>query len=115
MNKHNFLLCGARFIGLSFGSLWIFIIVFQAITEGKPQTIESVLLFVLIIANLSAVIISLKSVKVGGLLLSIFALLFCLFSFLAVGHNKLLAVLVSGVPFLISGIMLLYYDYLQEQ
>lgn len=44
---------------------------------------------------------------VGGLLMVLFGLAFSTFGYISAGHNKWLAVLVSGVPFLVAGFLFL--------
>ena len=97
----------ALWLGLIFGSIWVFTFFTGAILEKEQITGEGVLLAVLVSLIILGVIFAMWLGKIGGILVIIFSVAFCIFAYATAGRNKLFAVLISGVPFIISGILFL--------
>jgi len=55
----------------------------------------------------AGVIIAWWKEKIDGIIIVAAAASLCTFSYIEAGHNKILAMLFSGFPFLISGILFL--------
>jgi len=77
------------------------------IFSREPFTLEGEILFVLVLAAILGFVVSWRHVKLGATVMILSAVALCVFAYITAGRSKLLAVLVSGVPFLISGVMLL--------
>ena len=61
----------------------------------------------LVIAATLATVVSWRRQLLGGALLAAVGGVFCAFGYVTAGRNKLLAVAVSGLPFLTAGLLLL--------
>ena len=95
-------------IGIIIGTFWIMSLIASSIDEfGTPVPIEGFILAGLITINVAGVIIAWWKEKIGGIIIVAAAVSLCTFSYIAAGHNKILAMLFSGFPFLISGILFL--------
>lgn len=97
----------ARGLGALFAGFWLFIGVLQAFFGSDPWTVESTILATLMVASVLAVAAAWWREGVGGTLLILVGAAHCIFAYVAAGHNKLFAVLISGVPFLLVGILFL--------
>ena len=98
----------ARVIGIIIGAFWIMSLIASSIAEfGTPVPIEGFILAGLITINMAGVIIAWWKEKIGGIIIVTAAAALCTFSYIEAGHNKILAMLFSGFPFLISGILFL--------
>jgi len=58
-------------------------------------------------ASLSQGFIAWRDERLGGMVVVAGALALSVFAYVTAGHNKALAVLVSGIPFLVSGVLFL--------
>ena len=65
------------------------------------------LLAVLVIANVAGVALAWWRERLGGAILALAGAALCLFAYVTAGHNKGFAVLVSGAPFTVSGVLFL--------
>lgn len=74
---------------------------------GTPMIAEGFILAGLITINVAGVIIAWWKEKIGGTIIVAAAVSLCTFSYIEAGHNKILALLISGFPFLISSILFL--------
>jgi CHASE2 domain-containing sensor protein len=101
----------ARGLGAFWGAFWVFGLVTSEISElstgERLLSWESVGLAVLIAAEVAGVIVAWRKERVGGTMITITSLLLCIFAYFSAGHSQWFAVLVSGVPFLLSGILFL--------
>ena len=98
----------ARVIGIIIGAFWTISLIASSIAEfGTPVPIEGFILAGLITINVAGVIIAWWKEKIGGIIIVAAAVSLCTFSYIEAGHNKILAMLFSGFPFLISGILFL--------
>ena len=97
----------ARVIGIIVGAFWVISLIASSIAEfGTPVPIEGFILAGLITINVAGVIIAWWKEKIGGIII-VAAVSLCTFSYITAGHNEILAMLFSGFPFLISGILFL--------
>ena len=98
----------ARIIGTIIASFWVLSLVASAIAEyGTPITLEGIILAVIVVVNTAGVIIAWRREKIGGIIIVAAAAVLCIFAYITAGHNKIFAMLFSGFPFLISGILFL--------
>jgi hypothetical membrane protein len=86
---------------------WLLIGIAGAFSEGEPWTIESSLLAGHVLAAALATAIAWRRHRVGGVLLAMVGVAFCIFGYVTAGQNKWLAVAVSGLPFLAAAALLL--------
>ena len=96
----------ARGSGTFAGAGWLLSGITHALWEREPWTIEGALLAVLVVANLGGVALAWWRARIGGTVLVVAGAALCVFAYVTAGHNKGFAVLVSGAPFLLSGILL---------
>jgi hypothetical protein len=102
----------ARILGSVAGAFWALSLIASTILEiGTPVTIgvmiEGFILGGLVAVILAGVIIAWWNEKTGGIIITAAAAALCIFSYIDAGHNKIFAMLISGFPFLISGILFL--------
>ncbi|MBC7223092.1 MAG: hypothetical protein H5T59_02260 [Anaerolineae bacterium] len=100
----------ARGISTLAAGMWLFILVASLLTEpvswGDP---EGTALSVLILLSAVGVGGGWRSERFGGAWLTAVGIAFCTFAYLSAGSNKGLAVLVSGFPFLLAGLLYLLW------
>jgi hypothetical protein len=94
-------------LGTLAAGFWVFIGILEAIAGSDPWTIQSTVLAVLIIAGAVAVAVAWWREGIGGSLLLLVGLAHGVFAFVAAGQNKLFAVAITGVPFLLTGFLFL--------
>jgi hypothetical protein len=97
----------ARGLGTLVAGFWVFIGVLEAIAGSDPWTAESTVLAALIVAAALAVAAAWWREGLGGFLLLLVGMAHCVFASVAAGHNKLFAVAITGVPFLLVGTLFL--------
>jgi len=74
--------------------------------EPTPEAkLEGTILGFLVAIVVIGVIIAWFREGIGGTITVIGAIALSIFSYISAGHNKILAVLTSGIPFLIAGIL----------
>ena len=100
-----------RWIGRGLGFVvvawWLLVAVGTAVTGKEPWTYESTIITVLLVALMASFAIAWWREGLGGALLTAFAVAFSIFGYFSAGYNRGLAMLISGGPFLISGVLLL--------
>lgn len=97
----------ARGTGSLVAGFWLFIAAVGAIRGSEPWTLESGILTGLIIVSAVSVAIGWWREGLGGVLLLIVAVVYSTFAYLASGHNRGLAMSISGGPFLVVGLLFL--------
>jgi hypothetical protein len=103
-----------RLVALIFATIaagvWLFVMVMQVVVglqKGQDVlTIEAGLLAILVLLNVFGTILGWWRKAAGTLILLLGGLALSLFSIIAAGRNRALAVAISGLPFLLSGILL---------
>ena len=100
----------ARGVGLIASIYWSVPIIGGLISDNKGDfSLEGFILVVLIFLIISGFILAWLEKRIGGSIMVIGSVALCIFAYLTAGHNKSLAVLSSGVPFLLSGVLFLIY------
>jgi hypothetical protein len=97
----------ARGLGTLVAGFWVLIGVLEAIAGSDPWTAESNVLATLIVAAALAVAAAWWREGIGGFLILLVGAAHFVFAFVAAGHNKLFAVAITGVPFLLVGTLFL--------
>jgi len=102
----------ARILGSVSGAFWVLALTLSTIMESKlgvkptPEAkLEGTILGCLVTIVVIGVIIAWFREGIGGFLTTLGAIALCIFSYISAGHNKIFAVLISGIPFLIAGIL----------
>lgn len=101
------LLLTGRIISTIAAGFWLFIHIVGVFTDDEPWTSEASVLVGLIIPSILATIIGWRRGRLGGALLVAAGIALCIFGYVSAGRNKLIAIGVSGMPFLVAGVMLL--------
>ncbi|MBO8160441.1 MAG: hypothetical protein H0Z24_02295 [Thermosipho sp. (in: Bacteria)] len=100
-----------RILGIIVISFWLFIF-FSHIFGGADEyltesaKVQGTILVLLILAEIVGFILNWKYRKLGATIVLIGAIALCIFAFVTAGQNKLMAISVSGLPFLILGILI---------
>jgi len=97
----------ARALGTLMAAFWLFIVVMSVLYEPGPLDVESAILAVLILFSVAGVILAWFREGPGGAVLVLVGLAHCAFAYIAAGHNQAFAILVSGGPFLLIGLLFL--------
>jgi len=97
----------ARGLSTLVAGFWVFIGILEEIAGSDPWIVESTVLAMLIVAAALAVAAAWWREGIGGILLILVGIAHCVFAFVAAGHNKLFAVAITGVPFLLVGTLFL--------
>ncbi len=97
----------ARGAGLLVVGCWLFIALMGALGGSEPWTWESGVLLGLALTAAVGVAVGWRREWAGGKVLLAVAIAQGAFAYLASGHNRGLAILVSGGPFLIVGLLFL--------
>ena len=97
----------ARTVGVIVALFWIIMIVAAAIAGSSSLTFEGFFIAVMVIGNTAGVILSWTEERRGGIITLLFGIAFCIFALISAGRNHLLAMLVSGGPFIVVGILFL--------
>ena len=100
-----------RWIACGTGSFiaasWWFVGIADALYEPEPWTLESAIMAGFVITSGLGVLIAWRREGIGGAILVIYAVMFSTVAYFSAGRNKGLAMLVSGGPFLLVGILFL--------
>lgn len=100
----------ARGVGLIASIYWSVPIIGGLISDNKEDfSLEGFILVVLIFLIILGFILAWFEKRIGGSIMVIGSIALCVFAYLTAGHNKALAVLSSGIPFLLSGVLFLIY------
>jgi hypothetical protein len=86
---------------------WWFVGIAGALYEREPWTLESAIMAGFMITSALGVLIAWRREGIGGAILVIYAVTFSTFAYFSAGRNKGFAMLVSGGPFLLVGILFL--------
>jgi hypothetical protein len=97
----------ARALGAFLACFWLFILIISLVQGEVFLDRESIIMMSLIAISIAGVAIAWWNDLLGGWLLLIVGTVYSVFAYLAAGHNKGLAMLVSGAPVLITGILFL--------
>jgi hypothetical protein len=97
----------ARGLGSLVAGLWLLTGILHAFVEPEPWTLESSILAVLIIASAVGVLIAWWREGIGGTIVVVVGIAYSAFAWVAAGHNKGFAMLISGGPFLVVGTLFL--------
>jgi hypothetical protein len=105
-----------RWIALGLATLaglwWLVTLVGHLVSGPDPYAVEDAALegtalTILVGACLIGVGLAWWRARLGGGVLAVAGAALCVFAWITAGQNKAVAVLVSGAPFLVSGVMLL--------
>ena len=118
-NKHWIRIL-ARTWGTLAASYWGLLILAYAIggedeyaVEGAQ--IEGILLAILIVCAVVSTIYAWRNEHQGGLALLVVGFMLSVFALITAGRNHLFAMMVSGVPFMVSGALFLLADRAEEK
>jgi len=108
-NKTNKILrWAARILGTLIASFWLFIVIVSIIIEpALPRDPESIIMTALIFCSVIGVVIAWFSEIPGGIVLLVIAFAHSINAIFTAGHNKGLAVLIAGGPFLVISLLFL--------
>jgi len=98
----------ARGAGLLTTALWLLMVIGYAVDGTEPWTWESTVIMVLIIASTLGFVTAWWREWVGGVVLVTCAIAHSTFACFAAGHNHAFAMLISGGPYLVIGILFLW-------
>jgi hypothetical protein len=93
----------ARILGVVVAILWLTVGIGLAVLEREPWTPEAWVMAGLILASSLAVVVAWRREKIGGLLVVLSGVAHSVFALISSGHNRGLAMLISGGPFLLIG------------
>lgn len=97
----------ARGMGSVLVAMWLFAGIGSALVESAPFTLESAMMAGFITTAVLGVLIAWRRERIGATILIVCGVLFSTFAYFSAGRNKGLAMLVSGAPVLLTGILFL--------
>ena len=98
----------ARIIGSLVVAFWSLMLIGAAVDDSdEPWTWEGVGVVTLYIASVISFAIAYKRELAGGIMLVVCAIAYCIFVLLSAGRNHAFAMLVSGGPYLLVGVLFL--------
>ena len=97
----------ARGVGSLVVAFWLFMGIAYDIVESRPWTLEDMIMAGLVTTSALGVLIAWWREGIGGTILVICAAAHSTFAYVVAGHNKALAMLISGGPFLLIGALFL--------
>lgn len=96
-----------RGIGSFAGAWWLFIAIAEVIVDRTSWSLEGAVLGGLVGVTALGVLVAWWRERIGGTIVVVGAAALCVFAYVTAGYNKGLAVLISGGPFLVAGILFL--------
>lgn len=105
-----------RWIGLGLGTLagavWLFILIAHLVGGEDPYAVEGAavegaLLAALVLACAVGVGLAWWRARLGGVVLAVAGVALCVFAYVSAERNQWVALLVSGAPFTVAGVLLL--------
>lgn len=101
----------ARILGSLAAVFWVLALgssLIYELTTGIFQiSVEGATLGALVAVSALGVALAWRWEKIGGALLTISGVALAVFAWITAGHNRLFAVAISGLPFLIAGLLFL--------
>lgn len=97
----------ARGTGALVAGYWLIIGILLGILESEPWTTESYIMAMLVIASALSVLVAWWREGLGGIMVLACAIAHSTFAYIASGHNRAFAILISGGPFFVVGILFL--------
>ncbi len=94
-------------IGSTIAGLWVLIGGLHGIGDSESWTWESTAISMLVAAAALGVLIGWWKEAIDGVVLVTVVTVFCAFAWVSAGHYKGFAMLISGGPFLVAGILFL--------
>lgn len=102
----------ARTIGTAAAVWWLFSLISSMVLDfGTPLTLEAAMMVTLVLGSIAGVILAWFREGPGGIVLGCFSVSLSIFAYFSAGHNRMFAVVISGLPFVIAGIMFLILGY----
>jgi len=95
----------ARLIGALASVYWVLTLVVSGLAGSEPITLLGVLLAGLVAVNVFGLFLAWRRAKPGITVLLVGAVSLSGFAYVTAGHNEWIAVLMTGGPFLLSGIL----------
>jgi len=97
----------ARIFGTMIVLLWLIVALAYGIGEPSEQGTEDTIMAILVVGTTIGVLLAWKFEKVGGFITLLFGIAHSTFALFASGHNHVFAMLISGGPFILTGILFL--------
>ncbi|MDZ7799002.1 MAG: hypothetical protein U5L76_05400 [Patescibacteria group bacterium] len=95
----------ARTLGLIIVLFWLIISLGYAFSDFESFTGESLIINLLVIITTIGFMVAWRKEKLGSIILISGGIIHSIFAYFMAGHNHLFAVLISGFPFVIIGIL----------
>ena len=97
----------ARAIGSLLATFWLFVGIVSAIYESGPLTPEGAIMAGLIVISTLGIVIAWWREGIGGAIVVLSGIAHSTFAYISSGHNRAFAVLISGGPYLVTGLLFL--------
>lgn len=97
----------ARILGTLIVLLWLIVAFASGTSEPSERGAEDIIMAILVVGTTVGVVLAWKFEKIGGFITLLFGIAHSIFALFASGHNHGFAMLISGGPFIITGILFL--------
>jgi hypothetical protein len=100
-----------RWIARIFGTLivlfWLIVALAYGTLEPSELGAEDIMMAILVVGTTIGVLLAWKLERIGGIITLLFGIAHSIFALFASGHNHAFAMLISGGPFIVIGILFL--------
>lgn len=103
--KNNIYILIGKIIGSIVSIFWIAVMLLQTFLGKNDLTLEGFLLVILIFFNTTGIFIAFINVRFGSYLIIFSSIMLSIFTYISAGHNEAFTIAVSGLPFLLTGIL----------
>jgi hypothetical protein len=97
----------ARIIGTISAAFWLFIAFAHGVTPISQMELVNIVMAVFIMGSAIGVFVSWINERIGGVITLLFGIAHSTFALIEAGHNQGLAMLISGGPFILAGLLFL--------
>jgi hypothetical protein len=97
----------ARIFGTLIVLLWLIVALAYGTLEPSELGAEDIMMAILVVGTTIGVLLAWKLERIGGIITLLFGIAHSIFALFASGHNHAFAMLISGGPFIVIGILFL--------
>lgn len=95
----------ARILGTLIVLFWLVVALAYGTGEPSEQGLEDIIMTILVVGTTIGILLAWKLERIGGIITLLFGIAHSIFALFASGHNHAFAMLISGGPFIVIGIL----------
>jgi hypothetical protein len=105
----------ARILGTLIVLFWLIVALAYGTGEPSEQGTEDIIMAILVLGTSIGILLAWKFERIGGIITLLFGIAHSIFALFASGHNHAFAMLISGGPFIVIGILFLIVSTLSRK